>query len=193
MPTPTPRKPQTPPRQAKPAQPSNSAANTPPSTPPNTPQNAPLDGTDLAILGALVDDGRMTNAALAARVGVAESTCAYRVRALRQAGVIESVNARLNLAALGHPINAIIKVRLGSHTGDLVRKLYDNLVEVPGALTVLHMAGDDDFLLHVAVESPEKLRDLILEHVTVHPVVRQTETQLVFEVREGRGVLPRRR
>ena len=47
------------------------------------PAAAGLDGTDLAILVALVEDGRMTNAGLAARVGVAESTCAYRVRALR--------------------------------------------------------------------------------------------------------------
>ena len=36
--------------------------------------------------------------------------------------------------------------------------------------------------------SPERLRDLILEHVTP-PAVTKTETQLVFEVREGRGVL----
>lgn len=149
-----------------------------------------LDGTDLAILAALVEDGRMTNAAIAARAGVAESTCTYRVRALRQSGVIESINARLNFGSLGRPITAIIKVRLGSHNRDLVRALYDDLVKVPGALTVFHVAGDDDFLLHVAVASPEQLRDLILEHVTVHPVVRQTETQLVFEVRDGRGVLP---
>jgi DNA-binding Lrp family transcriptional regulator len=155
------------------------------------PVRAALDGTDLAILVALVKDGRMTNAALAARVGVAESTCAYRVRALRESGVVTSINARLDLAALGHPIHAIIKVRLGSHSREHVRNLYDRLVDVPGALTVLHVGGDDDFLLHVAVASPEELRDLILEHVTVHPMVRQTETQLVFEVRDGRGVLPR--
>lgn len=153
------------------------------------PAPAPLDGTDLAILAALVDDGRMTNAALAARVGIAESTCAYRVRALRDSGVITSITARLDLGVLGHPINAIIKVRLGSHSRDHVRNLYDRLVDVPGALTVLHVGGDDDFLLHVAVASPQDLRDLILEHVTVHPMVRQTETQLVFEVRDGRGVL----
>ncbi|MCF2530183.1 Lrp/AsnC family transcriptional regulator [Yinghuangia soli] len=155
------------------------------------PSSGGLDGTDLAILAALVEDGRMTNAAIAARIGVAESTCAYRIRALRQSGTVASITARLDLAALGHPINAIVKVRLGSHSRDLVRDLYDNLVKVPGALSVLHMAGDDDFLLHVAVESPERLRDLILEHITVHPVVRQIETQLVFEVREGRGVLRR--
>ncbi|HET9859119.1 MAG TPA: Lrp/AsnC family transcriptional regulator [Nocardioidaceae bacterium] len=157
--------------------------------PKNLQPSTTLDGTDLAILAALVEDGRMTNAALAARVGVAESTCAYRVRALRDSGVIAGVTARLNLGALGHPIQAVIKVRLGSHDREHVRDLYDQLVRVPGVLTVLHVAGEDDFHLHVAVGSPENLRDMVLEHITIHPIVRQTQTQLVFEVREGRGVL----
>jgi DNA-binding Lrp family transcriptional regulator len=149
-----------------------------------------LDGTDLAILAELVADGRVTNAALAARVGVAESTCAYRVRALQRSGVVRQVSARLDLAALGHPIQAVVKVRLGSHDRDQVRALYDRLVDVPGVLTVLHMAGEDDFHVHVAVPTPERLRTLVLEHLTAQPSVRQVETQLVFEVREGRGVLP---
>jgi DNA-binding Lrp family transcriptional regulator len=159
---------------------------------PKKTQPAPggLDGTDLAILAALVEDGRMTNAALAARVGVAESTCAYRLRALRESGVVTGIGARLDPEAFGRPIHAIIKVRLGSHSRDHVHNLYDRLVRLPGVMTVFHVGGDDDFLLHVAVASPEALRDLILEHVTTHPMVRQTETQLVFEVRDGRGVLP---
>ncbi|WP_197717305.1 Lrp/AsnC family transcriptional regulator [Glycomyces terrestris] len=149
-----------------------------------------LDGTDVAILAALAEDGRMTNAALAARAGVAESTCAYRLRALRDSGVLTGIRAHLSPEALGRPLHAIIKVRLGSHSRELVHTLYDRLTGLPGVLTVFHVGGDDDFLLHVAVAGPEALRDLILEHVTVHPMVRQTETQLVFEVREGRGVLP---
>lgn len=159
---------------------------------PKPPHQAPvaLDGTDLAILAALVEDGRTTNAALAAKAGVAESTCAYRVRALRESGVVADIRARLDPEALGCPLHAIIKVRLGSHSRELVHNLYDRLVGLPGVLTVFHVGGDDDFLLHVAVAGPEALRDLILEHVTVHPMVRQTETQLVFEVRDGRGLLP---
>jgi DNA-binding Lrp family transcriptional regulator len=62
---------------------------------------------------------------------------------------------------------------------------------VPGVLQVLHVAGQDDFHLHVAVESPQALRDLVLEHITVHRVVRQTQTQLIFEARDGAGILPR--
>ena len=153
------------------------------------PQAVSLDAFDRAILAALVEDGRMTNAALAARVGLAESTCAYRVRALRESGVISSINARIDLAAIGRPIQAVVQVHLSSHSRVHIDELFDRLVEIPGALSVVHVAGDNDFHLHLAVASPERLRDLILEHITSHPAVTKTETQLVFEVRRGAGAL----
>ncbi len=148
-----------------------------------------LDATDRAILAALVEDGRMTNAALAARVGLAESTCAYRVKALREAGVIASISAVVDPSAVGRPIQAVIQVHLSSHSRVHIDELFDRLVAIPGALSVIHVAGDNDFHLHVAVASPERLRDVILEHITSHPAVTKTETQLVFEVRPGAGSL----
>ena len=39
-------------------------------------------------------------------------------------------------------------------------------------------------------DSAEARLQLVLEHVQVHPAVRHTETQLVFEVIPGSGVLP---
>ena len=153
------------------------------------PQAVSLDAFDRAILAALVEDGRMTNAALAARVGLPESTCAYRVRALRESGVISSINAHIDLAAIGRPIQAVVQVHLSSHSRVHIDELFDRLVEIPGALSVVHVAGDNDFHLHLAVASPERLRDLILEHITSHPAVTKTETQLVFEVRRGAGAL----
>ena len=148
-----------------------------------------LDDLDRQILSALVMDADLTNKALASRLAVAESTCAYRVRALRDAGVITGTRLELNLPALGFPLQAIVKVRLGSHSQANVSQLYAELVEVPGVIRAFHVAGADDFLLHVAVEDAQALRDLVLEHVTVHRVVRQTETQLVFEVRDGAGIV----
>lgn len=149
-----------------------------------------LDATDLALLGELVRDGRITNAALAGRVGIAESTCLNRVRTLRDAGVITGVHASVDPARLGLPIQAVIKVRLTSHNPDQVRRFHTALRTLPGLLTAFHTAGADDYLLHVAVASPEALRALILEHITVQPGVSNTETQLVFEVFAGPGVVP---
>lgn len=155
-----------------------------------SPKNPPpLDGTDLAILAIVSEEGRLTNAAIAERVGIAESTCANRLKALRANGVIEGFQAHLDLAALGCPIQAIVKVRLSSHDRGHVLAFHESLRRMPGMLNAFHVAGSDDYLLHVAVASPQALRDLVLEHVTVNPAARHTETQLVFEVIRGRGVL----
>src|SRR6478609_2019381 len=104
--------------------------------PPQIPQLAPatIDATDRAILAALMDDGRMTNSALAARVGLAESTCAYRVRALRESGIITDITARVDLAAVGRPIQAVIQVQLASHSRTHIDALFDRLAGIPGAL-----------------------------------------------------------
>jgi DNA-binding Lrp family transcriptional regulator len=148
-----------------------------------------FDDTDRAILRALAADSSISNKALAALLELPESTCAYRVRSLRERGVISGDSVRLDLPALGFPIQAVIKVRLGSHGAEHVNALYDDLVRIPGVLEAIHVAGADDFHLHVAVASPEALRDLVLQHITIHRVVRQTETQLIFETRRGVGVL----
>lgn len=150
---------------------------------------AQLDELDLQILAALSTRADLTNKALAAHLGLAESTCAHRVRGLRDRGVIRDTRIRLDAATLGYPLEAIIKVRLANHTGEKVNALYDALVATPRVLQVFHVAGVDDFLVHVAVQDAAALRDIVLEHITVHPVVRGTETQLVFDLRDGRGVL----
>lgn len=148
-----------------------------------------LDELDLEILAALSEDADLTNKALALRLGLAESTCAHRVRSLRARGVIRDTRIRLDEAALGYPLQAMIKVRLANHTGPKVTALFDALVAIPRVLQVFHVAGVDDFLVHVAVQDAAALRDIVLEHITVHPVVRGTETQLVFELRDGRGLI----
>ncbi len=148
-----------------------------------------LDGVDRAILRALDTDASLTNKALAGRLGVPESTCAYRVRALRERGVIRGTRLQLDPASLGRGLQAMIKVRLGSHSQEHVSTLYDALAAVPGAIHVFHVAGADDFYLHVAARDALDLRDLVLTHITVHRVVRQTETHLVFDHREGSGLL----
>lgn len=149
-----------------------------------------VDDIDLAILRALRDDPDLSNRALADKLHIAESTCAYRVRALRQRGVIRPAALQFDNVALGRPLQAVIKVRLGAHNKAGVTELFDALTATKGVLRVYHVAGEDDFLVHVAVHDAEALRDIVLEQITVHAGVRSTETHLVFELRDGVGVVP---
>jgi DNA-binding Lrp family transcriptional regulator len=149
-----------------------------------------LDPVDLAMLAELDANGRLTNAALAERVGIAESTCSQRLRLLRESGVIRRFRAEIDPASLGLGLEAVITVRLASHSRDQVTAFHSRLRDIPHVIRIFHVAGADDYLLHVAVESAAALRDLVLEHLQVHPGVRHTETQLVFEVIDGAGLLP---
>lgn len=150
-----------------------------------------LDELDLRVLTALVRAPGRSNKALADELGIAESTCAYRIRSLRSRGVLRGVRVVVDPASVGLPLQAVIRVRLGRHTREGVGRLFDALVATPGVIEVFHVAGEDDFLVHVAVEDAAALRDIVLQHITVHESVRTTETHLVFERREGAGPLAR--
>src|ERR1700759_3944504 len=71
-----------------------------------------LDETDHEILRILAADARTPNNVLAARVGLAASTCLMRVRRLQDAGVIRGFRAELAPEALGRALPAIRSVRL---------------------------------------------------------------------------------
>ena len=148
-----------------------------------------LDGVDLALLRTLDRDGRTTNADLAAAAGVAPSTALVRTRALQSRGVIRGVHADLDPAAVGRPLQALIAVRLHGHTHAHVDAFRTMAPGLPGVIQVFHVAGQDDYLIHVAAADADALRALILDHVTSHPAVRATQTQLVFEHLRGNGLL----
>ena len=154
---------------------------------------AAVDELDLRILAELSARPDAAVKQLAATLGIPASTCAFRLRSLRARGVIAGVRLVVDPAALGAPVQAMIRVRLANHSKAGVDALFDALAATAGVLQVFHIAGADDFIVHVAVPDAAALRDIVLEHITVHDVVRATETQLVFELREGAGVLPRRR
>ena len=83
-----------------------------PLTPGPSPASPPLlDDVDTALVAALVADARISNAALARRVGIAESTCVGRVRSLRERGVVTGFHASVDPARVGRPLQAVVAIR----------------------------------------------------------------------------------
>jgi len=123
---------------------------------PGPPPTAPplLDEVDRALIRALVADGRISNAALAREVGIAESTCVGRVRALRERGVITGFHATLDAAKMGRPLQAVIAIGLSGHD---------------------------------RAESPDQLRDFVLDNVSSRPGVSHVQTSLIFRAHTGRA------
>ncbi|ACU74399.1 transcriptional regulator, AsnC family [Catenulispora acidiphila DSM 44928] len=139
-----------------------------------------LDDTDRAILAVLSADARTPNNAIAEAVGIAPSTCLARIRTLRERGVIRGFHADIDPTALGRGLQAMIAVRLRAHTRERVQEFMRDVPGLPDVVGVWHVAGADDYLLHIAVADSDALRDFVLEHLTTHPAVGHTETSLIF-------------
>ena len=148
-----------------------------------------LDRTDLRILGLLQNNARVSNKELAAEVGLAESSCLERVRRLERRGVIRGAHAEVDPAALGIQLQAMVLVRLRKHSRELVQAFRDHIMTIPEVRAAFLVAGQHDFMIHVAVPSSDHLRDLELNEITIRPEVVHLETALIFEV-HNKHVLP---
>ncbi len=140
-----------------------------------------FDRIDRAILALLQKNARLSNKELASRVGVAPSTCSERLRRLDESGVFLGFHADLEPKALGVGLQAMIAVRLHRHERtqvDRFRAYVEKLSEVVG---FFHMAGANDFLVHVVVSDSDHLRDIAMGAFTAQAEVAHIETSIIFE------------
>src|SRR6266540_3349038 len=72
----------------------------------------PMDEIDVAILSALLTDGREAWARLGERVGLTGPAVAERVRRLEERGVIRGYAALVSPEAAGFPLTAFVSVTL---------------------------------------------------------------------------------
>ncbi|MCC5949578.1 MAG: Lrp/AsnC family transcriptional regulator [Nitriliruptoraceae bacterium] len=140
-----------------------------------------LDRTDLALLGALQEDGRRTIKELAAIAGLSTSATHERVRRLQADGVISGIHAALDPEAIGIGLQAVIQVSLQRHSRDAVIAFRDHAMSLEEVLAVTHLTGAIDFLVHVAVRDTDHLRDLALEAFTTRDEVARLDTSVVYE------------
>jgi len=147
-----------------------------------------LDDLDRTLIRALSRNARASGAALAAEAGVAESTVSTRIRRLQASGDIRGYRLDLDFNHVA-PMQALISVRLVKHARGEVDRFRQEAPTWPGVRALFHMAGADDYLLHVAAASASDLRDFVLTHLASHPAVKRTQTNLIFEHAEGTGWL----
>lgn len=140
-----------------------------------------LDPVDLEILRLLQNDARTTYRDLAAAVGVAPSTCLDRVTRLRRGGVILGHELRLDPAKLGRGLQALLSVQVRPHRRELVGPFVERIRSLPEALSLFHLTGPEDYLVHVAVPDAGALQRLVLDEFTARREVARVETRLVFQ------------
>jgi len=149
--------------------------------PQNIQPNFNLDGIDLSILGVLGKNARISNAELANEVGLAPSTCLGRVRNLVSTGVIKSFAAEIAPEALGLNLQALISVTLRAGARANLATFMKQMEEHPQVIQVFFLGGAEDFIVHVAVQDSDAIREFVLEQLSSNASVANTRTNIVFD------------
>jgi Lrp/AsnC family leucine-responsive transcriptional regulator len=108
-----------------------------------------LDALDRAIIGALLEDGRLSQVELALRIPLSATAIARRIRALEEKGVIQGYQARISRQALGLTMTVIVQISLKSQNEDLLKSFEEAVAGAPSIISCHLMSGEDDYLVTV--------------------------------------------
>jgi len=139
-----------------------------------------LDPLDWRILKELQGDGRMTNVALAARVGLSAPPCLRRVRALEEAGFIAGYTVLLDEAALGFGLTAFAMVGLHNQAEGELRAFENLTLSWPLVREAYMLSGESDYMLKCVAPELTAFQDFVLNVLTAAPNVASVKTFLAI-------------
>ncbi|MFC0444872.1 leucine-responsive transcriptional regulator Lrp [Pseudidiomarina halophila] len=140
-----------------------------------------IDRIDRKILRLLQQEGRLSNVAIARRVGLSPTACSERIRKLEKEGVIEGYHARINPAKLGANLMVFVEITLTRTSSDAFAEFGEAVQRTPEILECHLVAGDFDFLIKARVPDMPSYRKLLGETLLMMPGVNESRTYVVME------------
>jgi DNA-binding Lrp family transcriptional regulator len=108
-----------------------------------------LDRVDLRLLRCLLDDGRLSQVELSAKVGLSPTACARRLQSLMDSGVIRRFRAELDRARLGFGGLVIVRITLERQSEDCLRAFEKAVARCPSVQSCYLMSGAADYQVSV--------------------------------------------
>ena len=131
-----------------------------------------MEETDRKILSLLCRDGRMSFTDLSRETGLSVSATHQRVRRLERRGLIKGYAAVIDPADAGLPLTAFVSIKPFDPAAP--DDAPERLAHLPAIEACHSVAGDENYLLKVRVESPAELENLLQEIRTAASVSTRT-------------------
>ena len=130
-----------------------------------------LDAKDRNILRLLRVDARMSNARLAAEVGLSPSACLRRIRMMENTGVIRGYTALVDASDKDATIAVIINITLERQTEEHLDRFEAAVRKYPEIRECYLMTGGSDYLLRVEVANAGEFERIHKEILSTLPGV----------------------
>jgi DNA-binding Lrp family transcriptional regulator len=144
----------------------------------------------MKILGALQDEGRMTNVDLARHVGLTAPPCLRRVKALEDRGIIRAYHAEIDPSALGYTIIVFAMVSLRSQAEADLRAFEEHIAALPEVRECHMLNGEIDFILKVVARDLQSFQQFLTSQLTPAPNVASVKTSLTIRTSKAQIGVP---
>jgi Lrp/AsnC family leucine-responsive transcriptional regulator len=141
-----------------------------------------LDHIDLSILRTLQENGRISNADLAVRVGLSASSCSRRLDILEKSGVISGYHARVSHKTLDYKMIVIVHISLSGQFAKTLAEFEAAVKRVPNVLVCYLMSGEYDYILRIACKDLEDYERIHRDWLSALPHVVKINSS--FALRE---------
>lgn len=162
------------------------------STPSETAEGggAGLDRYDVAILAELQRDARLSNAELAARIGLSAAPTWRRVKWLEEQGYIVGYRAELDRRKIGLGVLAFVRVDAERNNAEATRALEASIRSLPEVIACHYVSGAGTFELQVMCTDLDAYSRWTMDTLFKLPNVKDIHTSFSLgEVKAG-GALP---
>ena len=111
-----------------------------------------LDNTDIKILQALQNNGRLTNIQVSERVNLSPSPCHRRVKNLEASGLIMSYRAIISREKIGLPITVFVDVSLENNKEEGSIFFERAVHDIPNIISCHLVSGVADYRLEIVAK-----------------------------------------
>jgi len=138
--------------------------------------NRMIDAIDVRIMKLLGDNGRMSNSEIARRLDISEATVRQRLKRLFDNDILQ-VSGQIDPNAFPEIFIIVVGIVLNI----LPEKCLDAIASLPNLLFVFTVTGRYDMIAVFAVNTREKLSEIIEKHLHSIEGVSHTETYVVLK------------
>ena len=149
-----------------------------------------LDRYHIAILAELQREARLSNAELAARIGLSAAPTWRRVRWLEEQGYITGYRAEIDRRKIGLGVLAFVRVDTERSAGSATRELEAAIRALPEVIACHYISGAGTFELQVMATDLDAFSRFSIDTLLNLPNVKDIHTSFSLgEVKAG-GALP---
>lgn len=139
-----------------------------------------MDEIDRRIIQALRADGRISNADLAARIGLSASACHRRVRALEESGIIRGYTAIIGGVPDEPGLVVLTQFTLDRQTEDYLNRFEAAVRRCPEVQDCYLMTGTADYLVKIKIADAADYERLHKEVLSRLPGVARLQSSFAI-------------